>query len=170
MTTLWYAVRSKPNKEDFLARQLEAQGIKIYYPCIHTIPVNPRARKFKPYFPGYLFVYVDLKLVNVSTLQWTPGAANLITFGGEPAFVPDVLIAALQKRVTEINTSNKSTINDLNPGDFVVIKDGPFAGYEAIFDGIVSGQERVRVLLRFLQNRRVSVELQGSQIGHVKHS
>jgi transcriptional antiterminator RfaH len=170
MIASWYAIRSKPNKEAFLARQLEAQGINIYFPRIHTVPVNPRARKSKPYFPGYLFVQVDLNDVNISTLQWTPGAANLVSFGGEPASVPEVLITNLQKHLGEINESKKSITNFVNRGETVLITDGPFAGYEAIFDGMISGQERVRVLLNFLQKRRVSVELQSSQIGRVKRS
>jgi hypothetical protein len=29
MTTSWYVIRSKPNKEEFLARQLAAYDIKV---------------------------------------------------------------------------------------------------------------------------------------------
>jgi len=47
----------------------------------------------------------------------------------------------------------------------VVISDGPFAGYEAIFDTRLPGSERVRVLLQLLNSqRRVPVELNAGQI------
>jgi|GEM_PF-127180 len=170
MTVHWYVVKSKPNKEDFLARQLEAHEIRVFYPRLRVKPVNPRARKTRPYFPGYLFVNVDLTIVGSSTLQWMAGAANLVSFGGEPAPVPEGLVNAIEKRVEEINASNKTGVDNMKRGEPVRIQAGPFAGYEAIFDGRVSGQERVRVLLRFLEKRQVAIELEGDQVLRVRRS
>jgi len=57
----------------------------------------------------------------------------------------------------------------LKAGDPIRIQDGPFRGYEAIFDARLPGTERVRVLLEFLGNqRKVAVELSASQIQQVK--
>lgn len=168
MTSSWYALRSKPNKEDFLASQLQASGFVIYYPRLRVSVVNPRARKVRPYFPGYLFVHVDLAVVNLSDLKWMPGGTGLVSFGGEPSPVPDSLIGALQKRVDELNASTKPSIADLNPGDSVIVQTGPFAGYEGIFDGRISGQDRVRVLLNFLQRRQVPLEVESQHIGRAK--
>lgn len=170
MTVSWYAIRSKPNKEDFLAGQLEAYGIEVFYPRIFVKTVNPRARKVRPYFPSYLFVHVDLEKVNTSTLRWMPGAVSLISFDGEPASVPDLLIGALERQVAAINASQKNFMDELKHGDTVLVQDGPFAGYEAIFDGRLSGRDRVRVLLNFLQKRQVPLELREQQIGRVKRS
>jgi transcription antitermination factor NusG len=170
MAETWYVIRSKPNKEEFLAGQLSAYGIKVFYPRIRVKTVNPRARKLRAYFPSYLFIYVDLETISLSTLHWMPGAVNLVSFDGQPASVPETLISAVERQVELINTSQKNMLLDLKPGDVVSIQDGPFAGYEAIFDGQVSGRERVRVLLSFLQNRKIPVELRGSQVGRVKRS
>jgi transcription antitermination factor NusG len=170
MAEAWYVVRSKPNKEEFLAGQLTAYGIKVFYPRVRVKPVNPRARKLKAYFPSYLFVYVDLGMVNLSTLQWMPGAVNLVSFDGVPAPVPETLIAAVERQVEHINASQINMLHGLKPGDMVSIQDGPFAGYEAIFDGQISGRERVRVLLSFLQKRQIPVELRENQIERVKRS
>ena len=170
MSVSWYVIRSKPNKEDFLASQLSAYGIQVYFPRIRVKTVNPRARKIKPYFPSYLFVHVDLEEVSPSTLHWMPGAVNLVSFDGEPASVPDTLIAAVERHVDQINASQENLTKGLKPGDVVMIHDGPFAGYEAIFDGEISGRERVRVLLTFLQKRHLPVELRGDQIGRAKKS
>jgi transcriptional antiterminator RfaH len=169
MAAAWYVVRSKSNKEDFLAKQLVSYGIKTFYPIIRVKPVNPRARKVRAFFPGYLFVYVDLEKISASTLHWMPGAVNLVSFDGRPAPVPDILISAIERQMEEINTSSQNLLLGLKPGDAVKIQDGPFAGYEAIFDGQISGRERVRVLLTYLQNRQVPVELRESQIGPAKH-
>lgn len=168
MSASWYVIRSKPNKEEFLAGQLSAYGIKVFYPKLRVKTVNPRARKVKPYFPSYLFVHVDLQSVGISTLHWMPGAVNLVSFDGEPALVPDVLVSAIERQVDHINSTQENLLRGLKPGDAVVIHDGPFAGYEAIFDGKIPGRERVRVLLTFLQKRHLPLELRENQIGRPK--
>jgi len=168
MSISWYAMRSKPNKEDFLAGQLEAYGVEVFFPRLRITPVNPRSRKVRPFFPNYLFVHVDLDEVNVSTLRWMPGASGLVSFDGEPASVPDPLIAALERQLDLLNVASRELTKDLKPGDPVTVLDGPFAGYDAIFDVRLSGHDRVRVLLNFLQARQVPVELQSGQIRRVK--
>ena len=164
MAFLWYAMRSKPNKEDFLARQFEAQGIEVYFPRIRVRVVNPRARKLRPYFPGYIFVHVDMDLTSWSSLQWLPGAAGLVSFGGEPASVPVDLINAIRKRVDEVNTSGRDLIKGLSQGQLVTIQAGPFAGHEAIFDARLSGDERVRVLLKLINRQQLPLDLPSGQI------
>ena len=170
MTLSWYAMRSKPNKEDFLAGQLRAHGIDVFFPVLHVKPVNPRARKVRAYFPNYLFVHVDLDAVNVSDLHWMPGASGLVSFGGAPAAVPDHLIAALRKQVEQYNVTFHEQREKFKQGEKVVIERGPFAGYEALFDIHVSGQDRVRILLSLLQSRQIPVEIESGEIRRVKRS
>ncbi len=165
----WYAVRSKPRKEDIIWRQLVSHGFEVFYPRIRVQPVNPRARRLKPYFPGYLFVFSDLEEVGVSLFQWMPHTLGLVSFGGEPAAVPDNLIHSIRKRVEEINLAGGETFAGLKSGDMVWISDGPFRGYEAIFDARLPGSERVRVLLEFLgSSRKVALTLNSGQISHKK--
>ncbi len=160
MQDFWYAVRSKPRKEDVVWRQIVSQGFETYYPRIRVNPVNPRSCKVRPYFPGYLFVNVDLEQAGISTFQWMPHSIGLVSFGNEPAVVPDHLIQAIKKRVDEINAAGGELFNGLHPGEMVWIKEGPFRGYEAIFDARLPGSERVRVLIEFLGNsRKVSLTL-----------
>ncbi len=150
MDAQWYALRSKPRKEEVVWRQLQQKQIEVFYPRLRVNPVNPRARKVRPYFPGYLFVHVDLEVVGISTFQWLPHAYGLVRFGGEPATVPANLIHAIQRRVEQIANAGGEVLADLHPGDEVYIHSGPFAGYRAIFDTRLPGSERVRVLLQLL--------------------
>ncbi|MEP0805491.1 MAG: hypothetical protein HRF47_08360 [Chloroflexota bacterium] len=168
MAASWYAMRSKSNKEEFLASQLQAHGLDVFFPVLRVKPVNPRARKFRPYFPNYLFVRVDLETINISDLNWMPGASGLVSFGGEPASVPDLLIATLKKQIEHHNASLRDEENNFQRGDIVLIETGPFAGYEAVFDTHISGQDRVRVLLSLLQRRQLPVEIAGRQIRRLK--
>ena len=164
MSQQWYVMRSKPNKESFLWDQLNLQGIECYYPRLRVKPVNPRSRTIKPYFPGYLFVRVDLEQINLSALQWMPGAAGLVSFGGEAASVPNFLVNTIRNRVDQINAAGGETLAGLKKGQTVRIQGGPFAGYKAIFDTRLSGNERVRVLLELLDKGQVPLELPTVQI------
>lgn len=160
----WYVIRCKPRKEDFLAEQMQIRRIDIFNPRVRVQVVNPRARKIKPYFPGYMFVYLDLEKTGTFSMQYIPGAAGLVSFGGEVADVPDGLIHAIQQRVEEINNAGGELFDVLKMGETVVIHSGPFAGYEAIFDARLPGSDRVRVLLKLLKNRQLLVDLPAGQI------
>jgi len=164
MASTWYVLHSKPNKEEFLYSQLLANRLEAFCPQVRVQPVNSRARKTKPYFPGYVFVQLDLENVKTSALGWMPGANGLISFDGHPADVPENLVQAIRRRVNEINTAGGELLESLRPGETVVIQDGPFAGYQAIFDSRSSGVDRVRVLLTLLRKRQVPLELSAGQI------
>ena len=164
MTKYWYALHSHPNKEELLWQQLMAREVEVFYPRIPANPVNPRARKIKPYFPGYLFINTDLEQAGISVFRWMPYATGLVMFGGEPAVVPEALIYTVRQRVDEITRAGGEVLNEVKPGERVVIQDGPFAGYEAIFDVRLPGKERVRVLLQMLTRRSVPLELSAGQI------
>jgi transcriptional antiterminator RfaH len=169
MARQWYALRSKPRKEDIVWKQIRSQGFEHFYPRMRVHPVNPRARKVKPYFPGYLFVRVDLDEMGISTFQWMPHALGIVSFDREPASVPDHLIQALKKRIKEIAAAGGEVFDGLEPGDKVRIHAGPFRGYEAVFDASLSGNERVRVLLQFIDDQRiVPIELSPAQIRKMK--
>lgn len=169
MPALWYALRIKPRKEDVVWRQVMQREMETFYPRLRVNPVNPRARKLRPYFPGYLFVHADLESLGESFFKWMPHTIGLVSFGGEPAYVPDNLIFELRKRVEEISAAGGELFDGLKSGDVVRISSGPFAGYEAIFDVRITGSERVRVLLEFLSNRRrLPIELHAGQIDRIK--
>jgi transcriptional antiterminator RfaH len=169
MANYWYALRSKPRKEDVVWRQARMQGFEMFYPRLRVHPVNPRSRKVLPYFPGYLFVHADLDQVGISVFQWMPHSLGLVTFGNEPAIVPENLIHELARRVEALAEAGGELFEGLKQGDTVRISDGPFRGYEAIFDARLPGSERVRVLLELLgSQRKVPVELNASQIQRAK--
>jgi transcriptional antiterminator RfaH len=155
----WYALRSKAREEDALWNFAREKGHTVFYPRLRVKPVNPRARKTKPYFPGYMFVLADLDAVGATAFRWMPHSLGLVSFGDEAASVPEALIHVISKRVATAAQAEETFLSGLRPGDRVWIKDGPLAGYRAIFNTRIPGKDRVRVLLEFLQRRHVPVEL-----------
>jgi transcription antitermination factor NusG len=164
MSLQWYVIQSKPNQEESLCAQLLAREVEVFYPKIRVKPVDPRARKIKAYFPGYLFVRIDLEHTGISFLQFTPFAKGLVLYDHEPAPVPETLIAAIRRRVDEVNAAGCETQPVFEHGETVSIHDGPFAGFTAIFDCSISGRERVKVLIEILSKRFLPVELDPSSL------
>lgn len=169
MSQSWYALHSKPNREDFLFSQLRHREIEVFYPRLRVEPVNPRSRKIKPFFPGYLFVHVDLDEIPISSLSYVPGAHNVVSFDHEPASVPDEVITTIERNVAQINQHHQAARDGLQPGDPVMILDGPFKGYEAIFDTRIKGSDRVRLLVRLLHGQQKKVQVP-VRITRPKHS
>ena len=165
----WYVMHSKPRKEALLRERLRFQRIEVYLPSIRVKPVNPRARKEQPFFPGYLFVHVDLEQISISELRRIPGTTGIVAFGEEPATVGDSLIRTIQQQIEEITESNNLSADRFKPGDWVVINDGPFANYKAMFDCRLSGQDRVRIFLELLQGQKMRLELSANALQPVTH-
>jgi transcriptional antiterminator RfaH len=142
-----------------LWQEVRRRGFSTYYPRLRVRPVNPRARKTRPYFPGYLFVQADLAAVGLVEFRWMPYALGLVCFGDDAATVPQALVHAIWTRVGSLNEEEVEFGQRLRRGDRVIVREGPLAGYEGVFEARLSAQERVRVLLSLLQDRYVAVEL-----------
>ena len=164
MPAYWYTMRVKPHKERMVDSYLQSHDVDTYLPLVKVNPVNPRESKVRPYFPGYLFVHVDLDEIGQNTLNWTPGAHGLVQFDGEPATVPDRLVDELEKTLFEIEKSGGLNLKHIESGDPVRIVSGPFAGYTGIFNAYASGKERVEVLLAFLSDHPQRMQLNSADI------
>jgi transcription elongation factor/antiterminator RfaH len=162
-SSVWYVIHTKPHKESQLNTYLQSQGITTFFPTLRVNPVNPRASKIRPFFPRYLFTYVNLDVVGLTTLNWAPGATRLVMFGGYPATVPGHVITHLKQRLQEIEAAGGLNPDEFTRGDRVRITSGPLAGYEAIFDLRLNGTDRVQVLLDML-GRLVQIKLDANVI------
>jgi len=148
LTARWIAIASKPHKEEALYRKLQADGYEIFFPRYHLDLGG--ARVTKPYFPGYLFVKVDLNLVGVSTFQWMPFAIGPVDICGKPAHIPDRLIIAIQKRVNQLNRAANSSADN-----FCLNNTGDIQEYKAVLDASLSAEKRIIALLEVIQQETV---------------
>ncbi|MFN2188310.1 MAG: transcription termination/antitermination protein NusG [Candidatus Promineifilaceae bacterium] len=168
MSFRWYALHVKPHKEAAVYQLLQSQGTKAYYPVLKVNPVNPRSRRERPFFPGYMFVKVDLDITGADTLRWTEGTYGLVQFGDKPTSVPDTLIDELKEQLKIHAASLAVEKPEFEKGDYVHIVDGLFEGYDAIFDTQLAGKDRVQVLLAYLHQQPKKIVLDASEIKKVK--
>lgn len=165
----WYVLQCNPREEVTAWRQVESLGMEVYYPCVSVRTVNPRARKVKPYFPGYLFVRLDASTLSKHTFRWMAHIVGLVCCGDEPTPVPDALVAAIRRRVAEFALVCADPAHGMKRGDPVRIQAGPFEGYEAVFDMRMSGDNRVRVLLELINGKSVALDIQATQVDRIPY-
>ena len=164
MENRWYVIRSKPNMEQFLAGQLTSRQLDCYFPQYQVKPKNPRCRKTKPLFPGYLFICTHEKDEEITHIARTPGAIGFVNLGGEAAYVSEEILEAIRQKVDKVNRSEAEVLLSLKRGDSVKIQSGPFEGCEAIFDARLDGSERVRVFLKLVEKRLLELELPAAYV------
>jgi transcriptional antiterminator RfaH len=153
----WYTLYTKPNAEYQVVTALQRRGIQTYLPEIESVK-DGQGRDRKPFFPCYLFIKADLKVVGLSRVRWTPGLRRIVAFDDRPVPLPDEVISLIQRKLGEINAAGGQPVHTFRPGDTVRITEGPLQSMLAIFEGPTTPAERVQVLLTFLGHaRRASV-------------
>lgn len=156
----WYLIHTKPFKERVAEQNLQRQGYKVYLPLIQQ-PCRRRGRwieAINPLFPRYMFVHIRPHCDDIGPIRYTTGVHKLVRFTEEPAVVPDHIIESI-KQAADHNTGLHHSKGPLfEPGDKVIIDQGPLTGLQGIFLA-ETGQERVVILLEMLgRENRVTVE------------
>ncbi len=149
----WYLLRTKTGEERKAQRYLDGLVEGTLLPLGKT-QIRQRSgavERIAPLFPCYLFALFDLSL-SARKVRYTPGVRNIVQFGGQAAIVPHWVIDQLALRCAEGPVSLSKPA--FSPGDAIQVLDGPFQRFEAIFDGYLSGTERVSVLLSIMNAER----------------
>lgn len=146
----WFAVQTRAKQEAVAVENLERQGFITYCPTLKTAR-RVRGRhvsRIEPLFPGYVFVQVDPTQQSIAPIRSTRGAVGVVRFAGQPATVPDALIARLKAAhgMPQAPIVAEELFRD---GETVQVVEGPLAGLSGIFKAR-SGEERVCVLLSML--------------------
>jgi transcriptional antiterminator RfaH len=161
----WYAVATKPRCEAQAEEHLRRQGYDCLFPRIRRVRRTAAGLKARveSLFPNYLFLRADSERQSLAPVRSTRGALGLVRFGGEPAPVPDIVIACICERIDEADGLVRLRAPELVPGQVVRVTEGPLLGWDAMF---VAGEglDRVRLLLQMLGGSR-EVTLPRQQLG-----
>jgi transcription antitermination factor NusG len=155
MAANWYVLHCKPHKEMVLCKNLKEKGYDVFNPCIPIITKASRDVKCVPYFPGYLFVKIDLSQDRVSTFQWMPYAVGLVYFGEKPGYVPENLLQALERRVRNGISSSKILTDDASSQIELVNHTSFDEICAAIMNEKMMGSKRVSALFGLLESLNV---------------
>ncbi|MDI7275988.1 MAG: transcription termination/antitermination NusG family protein [Anaerolineae bacterium] len=146
----WYAIHTKPRKERHVQACLRSRGVETYLPVL-PVPSRRRPREMReePFFARYLFALLNLQIIPLSSINWSPGVTRVVSFGGQPAVVPDRVIQWLKERLAQEAIGHHKGL-PLRPNDRLRVTGGPLKGLEAIFHRHLSSEDRAQVLVDFL--------------------
>lgn len=141
----WYVVRTHPREE--LRSECNLQNGKI-----ETFLPRMRARRARrqshpavlPLFPQYLFARFD-PVESLHDVCFTRGVQTVLRVGAVLATVDDSAVEFLRARMDE--TGLIPVGEPLQPGERVVIEDGPFAQLIGVVERHLSDRERVTIFL-----------------------
>ena len=159
----WYCAYTKPGAELWARTNLWERGFDVYLPLYQKRRRHARRTDYvaAPLFPRYLFVSADLETGVSRGITFAPGVSSLIAFGGDPAPVPDAIIAEIRANESEDGMVDidhgHGVASRYQPGDKVRIAEGPMADSVGIFHAR-SADQRVFILLDLL-GRQVQVKV-----------
>ena len=152
----WFALHTKPYAERKVAVRLEHHDIETFVPETESRSERANSRPV-PFFPGYMFIRVDMEEANPIHWRTAPGVRHVVSYGNEPAPVDEALIRTIRHQL-EARAGQRQPQARFAPGDQVRILSGPFEDMVAVFDGPMEPSERVHVLLEMMARlRRVRV-------------
>lgn len=165
----WYALHTKPCTERQVAAHLERRDVETFLPLIADRRRSTTTTTLTPFFPGYLFVCIDLQTTR-SLASLAPGAVYIVGYGDEPIAIPEEIIRLISRQLAFL-AAQKGHHARFQSGDPVRITEGPFQNMSGIFDDDCEPRERVHVLLNAMcRSLRVrlpvsALEKAGSQSG-----
>ena len=159
----WYLIRTKPGKERWVRDQLALILPEVFLPLLEArVPRwGKLAWSISPLFPCYLFARFDLH-ERYFDVRYLPGIQGIVSAGNDPLAVPVAVIDAIRNR--GVNGVVKIEEKSLDIGERVRVVEGPFRGFEAIFERYLSGAERVAILLSTIEASGLRVVLSASAV------
>jgi len=141
-STFWYAAYTASRHEKTVAEHLRQRNIECFLPLYETVRRwnNGRHRVQLPLFPSYVFVRMAM-CDKLRVLQ-VPGLAQLVTFQGSPAVLPDSEIETLRGALAAGVMAQPYRY--LNVGSKVEICRGPLQGMRGV---LLRHQGQFRVVL-----------------------
>ena len=139
----WYVINTKPKKEFHVERLFQEGGIRVYCPKYRD------GERIKPFFPGYEFVFFgypdQYKLV-----KYTRGVKRIV--GNDEGAIPIDVEILDEIRRREVDGFIELRKYGIEPGvgDQIEVVEGPFKGLRGVFKKDLSDQDRVLILLQYV--------------------
>jgi transcription elongation factor/antiterminator RfaH len=155
-TYRWYAVHCKPHREMAVAAHLQNQNFTVFLPKREATRRHARKveKVMRPFFPGYLFIRLDVQRERWRSINSTFGVVHLVMQNESPAPAPFGVIETLMAACDCQHVLR--VITPLKVGQKIRVIRGPLTDLVGELDQL-SGLDRVRVLLDIMGGTRVVV-------------
>ena len=118
-------------------------------------------------YPGYIMVQMELNEKTWFTVRETPGVGDFVGAHGTPTKMTEVEVNQMLNQEEEKTTAETPKVRiDVERGDRVKIKDGPFENFEGTVEEVIEGRGLVKVML-IIFNRPTPVDLEYWQVERI---
>lgn len=159
-----YEIKVKASLEDRIKQEnMEEYFGRILIPT-ETVQEVVRGKKRigeRKFFPGYIFVEMELNERTWHLVRNTPKVTNFIG-SQSPTPVPDHEIAQILSQM-ETGATKPTQIIRFEEGDEIRVIDGAFNGFNGIVDQVKQEKQKVIVLVSIF-GRATPVELEFTQV------
>jgi transcriptional antiterminator RfaH len=90
------------------------------------------------------------------------GVRGIVSAGNDPIAVPSAIVNEIRRR--GVNDVVEIADKPFGKGEKVMVVEGPFRGFEAIFQRYLSGAERVAILLSVVESGGLRVVLSAGAV------
>ena len=127
-----------------MSAQLSRLSAEVFLPLLRTEGRTTDNGGIAPLFPQYVFLRCDLR-TSYYQIRYAPGVTSFVTVGRDPLPVADIIVESVRARC--VNNVVHLSQEPFRTGEPIRILNGPFRGFEAVFERYLSGAERVAILL-----------------------
>ena len=146
--THWYVIHTHPKQEDRVCSNMKVLGVPIFNPKTkerrYNQFVNAPTYVTKPLFPRYIFAQFIVDDL-YHKVRFSRGVYSVVSFGGGPTPIDEEIIRLIQSNIKEDGFVR--IYEEFNPGDKVIVKDGPLKNFTGIFERAMKDTDRIRILL-----------------------
>jgi transcriptional antiterminator NusG len=182
---VWYVLKVQSSREDTIAsalqRRVKIQGLERFFgknpdgsprivvptEKITEIRNNKKRIVERKTYPGYIMVQMELNEKTWFLVRETPGVGDFVGAHGTPTKMTDAEVNQMLHQEEEKTTAESPKVRiDVERGDRVKIKDGPFENFEGTVEEVIEGRGLVKVML-IIFNRPTPVDLEYWQLERI---
>ncbi len=175
---VWYVLKVQSSREDTirdaLQRRVKIQGLQRFFGQI-VVPTekiteirnNKKRVVERKTYPGYIMVQMELNEKTWFVVRETPGVGDFVGAHGTPTKMTETEVNQMLHQEEEKTTAEAPKVRiDVERGDRVKIKDGPFENFEGTVEEVIEGRGLVKVML-IIFNRPTPVDLEYWQVERI---
>jgi transcriptional antiterminator NusG len=175
---VWYVLKVQSSREDTirdaLQRRVKIQALQRFFGQI-VVPTekiteirnNKKRIVERKTYPGYIMIQMELNEKTWFLVRETPGVGDFVGAHGTPTKMTEVEVNQMLHQEEEKTTAEAPKVRiDVERGDRVKIKDGPFENFEGTVEEVIEGRGLVKVML-IIFNRPTPVDLEYWQVERI---
>jgi transcriptional antiterminator NusG len=174
--TKWYVLRVVSGKErkvkEYLDKEISRSGWneivkQVFLPMekVYKVQAGKKVMRERNYYPGYVFVEVQLGKLNDDLRDAIKNTTNVIHFLGkeDPVALRKAEVNKMLGKVDELSDAGATLSEPFIVGETIKIIDGPFNDFNGVIEEVNDEKKKLKVAVKVF-GRATPVELNYMQV------